>query len=434
MEDIFPLKHIKIKNKYISTILPLNKSFSYIILDEISEIIVDMILKNKTINDMVEEIYKEYNVDKSVIKQDIYETIKILKKAGFLKNALSSEELTNKLIRNNSQFLINELYRKNNLPFKVFLELTHNCNLRCKHCYLDDYNTKIISHIDALSIMKQLSEMGVVELILTGGEIGLHPELDEIIEYASRNFVLTLLTNGTLFNEEAILKLSKYPIYEVQISLYGTKKIHDKFVNQEGAWDKSFLALKLFKKYMNIGKAAIVSNKMTYHTLHDLVEILENEGIDFLITPVINSSTTGDKRTHAFRLSNSELTDIFQKYNFRIGGSICTAGISRFRILPDKKVVPCELLEDINFGTLIDSSFEDILNSKKRKEWVKFYEKWRGDSDCINCNKKIYCTNCIGTNFIENRNYDKKSSYACSIAHVQYLSKEVNNAERKLFD
>ena len=435
-ELLLPLKHIWIKNKYVNAILPFDKKYSYIILDEISEIIAESIIKNKSINEIIDEIYMKYDVNKIKIKNDLEEIIILFKKAGFLKdNFPENVALLENKIGKDTQYMINEFYWKNNIPFKVFLELTHKCNLRCHHCYLDDYSNTFISYSDITKIMDQLFEEGVVELFITGGEVGLHPDLEKILEYASKKFAVTLLTNGTLFDEKIIKKISSYPVYEVQISIYGLEEEHDNFVGKYGAWKRSINSLRLFKKYMGIGKAAIVANNMTYKSIDGLIKLLENEKIDYFITPIINSSTTGDSRTHNYRLTYTELENLFKNYNIKIGGNICTAGISRFRILPNKKVVPCELLEEIDFGNINELSFKEILLSERRINWIEFYKKWQGDKECIVCNKKTYCTNCIGTNFIENRDYNKKSTYACSIAKIQYNCKEVKkNDKGELFN
>lgn len=83
---------------------------------------------------------------------------------------------------------IQEYYVIRNKPYKVFLELTYNCNLRCPHCYIqEDLNKreKFRDKKEILNLIDEMEKQGVVELNITGGEATLHPDFLEIIRYAT---------------------------------------------------------------------------------------------------------------------------------------------------------------------------------------------------------------------------------------------------------
>ena len=97
--------------------------------------------------------------------------------------------------------------------FTLQWHITHRCNLRCAHCYQDDYTA--YEFADALgNILDQYDELlrkyrfkGYLNI--TGGEPLTHPALFGILEEAAkRNIKTAVLTNGTLIGrrEARLLK------------------------------------------------------------------------------------------------------------------------------------------------------------------------------------------------------------------------------------
>jgi radical SAM protein with 4Fe4S-binding SPASM domain len=413
-----------VKNHFVDVIFPRNKKYSYIILDEVSGVIADKLDEGYKKTDIIDYLFSQYDVSKDIIKRDLDKVISSFNMGGILMSSERDNKYNmQKYTIENTYNELNGLYFSENKPFKVFLELTHNCNLRCKHCYLDEHNANMLTLDEAKNIMDQLYESDVVELVLTGGEIGLHPDIIQIIEYATRRFVVTLLTNGTLFDENIIKSICKYPIYEVQISIYGMRELHNRFVGlNTNMWDKSINSIKSFRRYGDVGKAAVVVNAFTLSDIDDLVNYFKINNIEYFLTPIINSSLSGDSRTHLYRITEQQMQALFNNHKLNIGGNICTAGISRFRISPEQNVYPCELLEHICFGNLSEKRFQDVLISNERKEWINYFKLNIGDEECRTCDKRNLCPNCFGMNYQENKDYNIKNSYSCMIANVQYSS------------
>ncbi len=415
--------YIRIKNNLIDFVVSMNDRSCRLLLDEISGLIFDSFENGLSKEDLISSIMLDYNVSYEQIEKDYEQVYNLLSTQGFflhpesgtmpLQSVYEETDLINQ---------INELYYNNNRPYRVFLELTHACNLKCKHCYIDEQKNRFLSLTDCLRILDQLHDSGVVELFLTGGEIGLHPDLATIVEYASNLFLVTLLTNGTIFSEEEIKKLSLNRIFNVQISLYGDEQQHNTFVGSTIAWKRSFESLQYFRKYCGIGTAAIVATNCTYSTVPSLLKKLEKENINYLLTPIINKTIKGDERPSKYRITDSQLMHFFNFCTNRIGGNICTAGVSRFRISPEGVVTPCELLEMYPFGNILDSSFTEVLNSNERGEWINLKKAWTGDSMCQKCQISKYCPNCMGTNFLETGSFTSRSLYHCSVAKLQALS------------
>ena len=119
--------------------------------------------------------------------------------------------------------------KENSVPFSGTFELTPFCNFKCTMCYvrLDkrqaEQQGSMLRADDWISIAKQAKEMGMLSLSLTGGEPFTHPDFWEIYsELNKMGFLITILTNGYLIDEEVIAKFEQYGApYCMKITLYG---------------------------------------------------------------------------------------------------------------------------------------------------------------------------------------------------------------------
>jgi radical SAM protein with 4Fe4S-binding SPASM domain len=105
------------------------------------------------------------------------------------------------------------------------LQLLHQCNLRCRHCYLGPPRSDRLALSDALTITREFSEKGGLRLLISGGEPLLYPDLQEFLaETTNWGIRRILLTNGTLISSKI---LSNLKVEEIQISLDGWRKGHE---------------------------------------------------------------------------------------------------------------------------------------------------------------------------------------------------------------
>ncbi len=105
----------------------------------------------------------------------------------------------------------------------AFLYLTYACNLRCSHCYM--YKAAVHDRPLSLSeyrvLFHGLNMQGVKSVTFSGGEPLLHPLFRDLVLAAKdHSFTVTVLSNGTLWNED-LLSFAKDYIDEVQISVDG---------------------------------------------------------------------------------------------------------------------------------------------------------------------------------------------------------------------
>ena len=73
-----------------------------------------------------------------------------------------------------------------NAPFMVVWDVTHLCNLRCKHCYLDarEKMPDELTTKEAKNLIDELVDAGVVVLAFSGGEPLMREDIFELMSYA----------------------------------------------------------------------------------------------------------------------------------------------------------------------------------------------------------------------------------------------------------
>jgi radical SAM protein with 4Fe4S-binding SPASM domain len=120
------------------------------------------------------------------------------------------------------------------------LQLSHKCNLACRHCYLGPPRPVEMPLEDALAIAGQFEEMGGLRLMISGGEPLLYPRLRDFIKETARLKIRRiLLTNGTLITRENAPWLR---VEEIQFSLDGWRQGHD-MLRGPGSFDKTICGI-----------------------------------------------------------------------------------------------------------------------------------------------------------------------------------------------
>ena len=182
----------------------------------------------------------------------------------------------------------------NFVPLTCLFELTFNCNLSCKHCYVVRRKTEELSTMEVFNILEQLKNAGCLNLVFSGGEIFTRKDFFEIAAYARKlNFAINLYTNGTLIDDKVADKIRKLNILRVEISLYGLRDTHDKITQNKGSFDRAVKGIRLLmeRKIKVVVKALLVAQniskiwKLQEFVMEDLRAIWRNLGGGLFISP-----------------------------------------------------------------------------------------------------------------------------------------------------
>ncbi|MGE5339949.1 MAG: PqqD family peptide modification chaperone [Candidatus Omnitrophota bacterium] len=308
---------------------------------------------------------------------------------------------------------------ENNVPLKVDLELTHNCNLSCQYCYSNTPNCgNGLTFPQIKALITDLRARGCVFLTLTGGEPLIRTDILKIIEHArNENLLVRLLTNGTLITGSFVDAIAEIGQVNVEISLHHLDPLlHDRFTNMERSFGMALKSAQCLKE-----KGVEVTFKFTvtrdnFECLKNLKPYSQTIGIPILTNAVIIPQLDGSNRSLSLCLSDEQLREAISNGWITSQRYACVSGKAKCLISPEGDVYPCEFIRT-GMGNLHTGNFDSIWDSEK-------FQKFRA-SDILNvhepckaCECFSFCQQCPGLVYLEKGRYDDIFSQTCRIAQI----------------
>jgi len=324
-------------------------------------------------------------------------------------------------------------------PFFIVWNFTNACNLKCIHCYQNAGKPlpNELTLEEKLRVVKELDEVGVPAIALSGGEPTVHRDFWPVLaEISRRGFYPAIATNGTTFaNLEFAERAKKLGLRYVEISIDAADPaVHDKFRGVPGVWSKAVQGL---RNAVKLGFSAALAFTVTKYNIHEVDKILDlaqeigvkrvvffnfvpvgrgRENLEIDLSPeereeflrhiykemkkrkmevistapqygrVVNQLSNGEdvSPTH-FVVANDPITRELTEF---IGG--CGAGRVYAAIEPEGTLTPCVFLP-YPVGNLRTKSFWDI--------WMdpfmgNFRDRDRLEGFCGKCPYKLICGGC----------------------------------------
>ncbi|MBL7196576.1 MAG: radical SAM protein [Candidatus Omnitrophica bacterium] len=297
---------------------------------------------------------------------------------------------------NNNNFLIRKLnsfyYPQGNytpLPYRVMVEPTNICNLKCSMCYVQQ-NLKRNHSLTLVSFQNIINQFpNIRELIFCGiGEPLLNKDLFHMIDDAKNRGIIfiNLITNGESLTKDISERILKSKINRIQISIHSfNPEIFSKIRKEEAVSleklkenIKTLIALKNeFRSSLEIYSNAVI-NKFNYHNLSDFIKNSRELGIDGV--DFIQMTTANDN----LKEINAPLKNVAQdakdarklarklkiKVSF-LSGNYCGRCYQLWDFImihADGNISPCNGIfptENIDVGNIFNNSIEEIWNSEK---------------------------------------------------------------------
>lgn len=163
-------------------------------------------------------------------------------------------------------------------PLAVQYEINGGCNQRCLFCYNVWKGTEnklaTLPPQKRRAVVERIIELEVFEVILSGGEPLLIPELCELIKrIAQENIKIYLITNGSFLTASLAGRLKSSGLNSLQISLHGSNsKLHDFIVRKQGSFERTISgienAIKVFTPdAVNVNMVLVDQNHKDVETL-----------------------------------------------------------------------------------------------------------------------------------------------------------------------
>ena len=181
--------------------------------------------------------------------------------------------------------------------FRLAIEVTRNCNLYCKHCFVR--SSKVDPEADEIiDIIKQAKQFNCRKLIITGGEPLIRPDLEKIISAATDQGILVDL-NSNLFSltHERVDRLKAAGLQEASVSLYGVESFHDNLTGKKGSFDRVLHGIDLLRDAgITVDVHGAVWNKML-PCINELIDIVQKHDVSsvtfFSLIPTETWTNTG---------------------------------------------------------------------------------------------------------------------------------------------
>lgn len=168
------------------------------------------------------------------------------------------------------------------LGFPIFVKwyITSKCNIRCKHCYLEDYSHQENDMARILSIIDFLAENSVRSITLLGGEPLVRKDLPVIARrITEKGIALLIVTNGTLLTPELVAKLKASGAANYQVSIEGNTANPNDNVRGEGNFYKTMSGVRLL---VNAGlnvTLSITLTKQNHGSIRNIFELADDVGV-----------------------------------------------------------------------------------------------------------------------------------------------------------
>lgn len=305
--------------------------------------------------------------------------------------------------------------------FKIFrleLEVTERCNMRCKHCYMGEPVDSDMSYELLINLLDEAHDPGVYDVILSGGEPLLRKDIFEIIHYVKRNFSykVGLLTNGSLIDDSNVKKLTICDY--IQLSLDSPPDVECP-VRGGRISRETIRVAKMLKRYGIHVTFFSTLSKLNWRYVDALVKIAEDLEIPISfarMVPVGRGSSIKDmmfnpyeyymlmkkivelKRKSRFIYITDPLRVLLDESQWKgrresiIGG--CAAGVISCTITTTGEVFPCPLLR-ISAGNIIKNN----LNLKDIWLESPIFKLLRSRKfmACTECSYRFTCGGCRAT-------------------------------------
>lgn len=358
----------------------------------------------------------------------------------------------------------------------IVLQVTQNCNLKCKYCsYAMNglYNrTHSVQHMSwdiakrAIDFLKKHSgDLQNIRISFYGGEPMLNMQLikkvvlyaEEIMPYKNINFAMT--TNLTLFSKE-LLDFFVDHDFRITVSLDGPQKFNDKnrffAINGESSYDTVMGNLKIIASnpdYLQsniqinavVDKSADPQEILNFFQQHDILKNVPVElstvndsnlkiqyytSSDYLKRGKINAFKSMLAKAYDISIEDDVLDDIYEKITKKSApysklkqvhhNGPCIPGIKKLFVNVAGNFFPCEKANEMSTHLKIGDIYSDFDGDKIKL----IYNIGKiSEEECINCWAIKLCSSCA-VNIDDGTKISKELKKSRCIAQKKQLENE----------
>lgn len=354
------------------------------------------------------------------------------------------------------------------IPLSGTFELTPICNFDCRMCYIRQtleqvrcHSRKMMTLQQWMDLADQAEDMGMLYLLLTGGEPFLWPDFWSLYEYLmKKGLLISINSNGSMIDDGTVKRLKEMPPIRINITLYGASdETYQRLCNASDGFrrvDKAITDLQ------TAGIEVKLNCSLTPYNICDLEQMIkyaENRKLiletnTYMFPPLRKDSERigeNDRFTpeeaaywhiKRYRLQYGEkryrdfLQGIVEGMTEPIGldescydpidGKIrCRAGSAAFWTTWDGFITPCGMMPEPKVD------LEKMEFSKAWEKLTEYTEAITLSGICEKCNNRGICHSCAAMAMAETGTFEKIPPYLCKMMDSM---KKVASQELSVYD
>lgn len=331
------------------------------------------------------------------------------------------------------------------VPVEGVLEPTFRCNLGCVHCYVNqpagsaEERAKELPTARLQRVIDEIADAGCLNLLMTGGEVLLRPDFEELYLHAlRRGLLVTVFTNGTLVTDRIADLFDRHRPLLVEVSLYGmTRETYERVTSVPGSFDR---CLQGIRRLVDRGvplKLKTMAMALNAHEVGAMREFAASLGVAFRYDGLLNARVDCGASRHGVQLPPRELLALEledEEQRAKLLGSAehvralssrgdpvfeqvytCGAGQVSFTIDPYGRMQMCQLSRKAAF----DLSREGFTTIWDERFGALRARAWQTDAACRTCSLQPLCGSCPGAAELEAGDIEAQVPHFCEIAHLR---------------
>lgn len=210
--------------------------------------------------------------------------------------------------------LMAKSWQNNNLV-SVLVELTYRCNLNCFFCYNDlGLQGQPLDREQYLTLWRDLADMQVLNLTLSGGEPLSHPDFLDLGRAARElGFVVRIKSNGHALRGTLARRIrDEVDPFLIEVSLHGAQAAtHDRQTRVPGSFDRLLANL---RAGLDLGLRIKINSTLTRwneHEIEEMFALADELGVRLQFDPEVSPRDDGDTEPLRIGVSADGLRRLF---------------------------------------------------------------------------------------------------------------------------
>lgn len=274
---------------------------------------------------------------------------------------------------------------------------TARCNLKCVFCSWWKSNFKELKTEDALKVVDQLADFGVVAVDFSGGEPTLRDDLEILAGEAREHGIYTILsTNGTMITESRAKSLGR--VFDVvNISLDGFEETHDSTRGVTGTYRRVLKGIQYLRENnvkvgidLTIYSANINEIFPLFKSLIGIVDFVSFQPVmpypppselkprPEEVTMLVSSLLELKEATPRFIAPTKWYIKSIQQYFNCEMNKLCDAGTLYAMIDPDGTLLACNAVRKSVIGNIVETPLKALWDSDRRTDALKAVDNCKG--------------------------------------------------------